>query len=233
MKRSILIASQDMEFISSIGNVFLTEGSTIISSSYGNDAIDTFTNNKIDMAFVDILLRDMTGIELVSNLRKKMINIPVIALYRSDMEIDLWDGLKDEIDILVKKDERKNYLEHQLIQCQKKLNRWDIGPASTLGKTVGPFEINNGSGDIWLHHQLLMLTIKQKKLMKHFIDHPNEVLTKQNIIYNVWETKYLSDSTLSVYINGLRKKIEEDPHNPKYLCTEWGVGYYLRIDELL
>jgi len=229
MRHSILIATHDTDFVSSVGNIFLHDRSTIITSSYGCDVMEMFKNNKIDMAFIDLLLQDMTGIELITSIRSKMINIPIIALYKSDLERSLWEKLQDEIDLFIEKGDSKNDLKIQLLRCQKKLSRWDIHPSTTLKKKVGSFEFNNDTGEIWLNRQALNLTVKQTRLLKYFIDNPNKPLAKNEIIVNVWDTKYLSNSTLSVYINGLRNKIEANPRDPKYLKTAWGIGYCLNI----
>ncbi len=72
----------------------------------------------------------------------------------------------------------------------------------------------------------VMLTAKEFELLKFFASHPEQVFTKTQLFRQVWDSEYLEDdNTVMVHIRKLRKKIEDDPSDPKWIQTVWGIGY--------
>lgn len=89
--------------------------------------------------------------------------------------------------------------------------------------------MNKDTMGIYKNGELLNLTSKETKLLKLFLEHPNRVYTKEQLYLAVWNDMVVDDNTIMVYVKRLRKKIEENPKNPEYLLTVWGIGYQFKV----
>lgn len=93
---------------------------------------------------------------------------------------------------------------------------------------LGPFRMDKETMEIYKDGELLNLTSKELMLLKAFIENPNRVYTKEQLYELVWKDHVVDDNTIMVYVKRLRKKIEDNPKEPKYLTTVWGIGYQFK-----
>ncbi|RME42854.1 MAG: DNA-binding response regulator [Chloroflexi bacterium] len=97
--------------------------------------------------------------------------------------------------------------------------------------TLGPFTIDRRTHKVRTPKGLVRLTPKQFHLLDYLVRHPQQVISRRELMEQVWETSYLGDTrTLDVHVRWLREQIEPDPGNPQYLITHRGQGYCLAID---
>ena len=86
--------------------------------------------------------------------------------------------------------------------------------------------INKSEREVRKEDSLLALTAKEFDLLLFFVENPGRVFTKRQIYHAVWKDEYaFDDNNIMVHIRRLRKKIEDNPENPQYILTVWGVGY--------
>jgi len=225
----MLIASNDRNYISTVSGIFHGTCSSITSSSNRSGILNAFDKFQINVVFIDSNLEDIESLDLISHIRNKEPQMPIIYSTRSSLDHVQPFNLEIEIDMTIEKNADKVELERQLLICKSRLIRLDVSSSHLKFKSCGGFILNYDSGEICKYRKVLSLALNEKKLLKFFIENPNKIVTREELIRNVWQTEFMSNSTLSVYINRLRYKVEYDAQFPKYIKTVRGIGYIFEI----
>ena len=222
----ILIVDDD-EFIRDSLTVCLeSENMTITSIDNGKDVMSLLDKKEFNLIILDLVLKDMDGFDILKEIRKKHARQPVIILsakkemYNKVLGLGL--GANDYM--------TKPFDPPELIARVKAHIR-----------TAKNYDNYNESDDRFVIYHDLNLDLKSMvliknnnekkinyrlfKLLKYFMDNQGKVITKEQIYDNFWEDSYYDENTVKVYIRKLRQLIEDDPDNPRYLHTVWGVGY--------
>jgi DNA-binding response OmpR family regulator len=180
------------------------------------------------------MMPEISGYDVCSAIRARDKNTPIIMLTAKGEEIDKVVGLRMGADDYI----TKPFGIHELIaRIEAALRRSRLGPKGddNTGKAPGVFqfalaEVNELEYTVRLGDRVENLSHKELELLRVFHSHPNEALSRERLLDEVWGIKYFGTTrTLDQHIARLRKKIEPDPSNPESLKTVHGVGYkYLR-----
>lgn len=223
----ILLADDAEEILLLLKESLEKEGYIIDTALDGQSAIDLFSKNKYDLVMLDISMPKIDGIEVCRKIRSES-NVPIILLTAKDNEIDKVIGLKIGADDYVTK---PFGIKELLARIDAHLRRYlvlngRITPDKTKTLIFSDLKIDIMSYTVYKGDEQINLTAKEFELLKFFATNPNQVFTKEQIFKEVWCDDYLEDdNTVMVHIRRLRKKIETDPKNPRYIQTVWGVGY--------
>lgn len=176
-----------------------------------------------DLIIIDVTLPDGSGFELCQKIRQTS-KVPIMFLTASDEEIDIVRGLDIGADDYVTKPFKLGILlsrVHALLRRSKDFNQDQNELCSNHIKVLLL------EGQVYKNDCLLELTTAEYKLLCLFMQNPNIILSKNQILEKLWdtETHYVDDNTLSVYIRRLRCKIEDDPSTPKKIVTMRRMGY--------
>ncbi|NIN64116.1 MAG: response regulator [Anaerolineae bacterium] len=192
----------------------------------GEEALAVFEKQQPDLVLLDIMMPDMSGFDVLKELRL-FSDVPVIMLTAKGDEIDRVMGLNLGADDYITKP--FGHLE-LLARVKAVLRRAQGLPLS--------HELPFSSGDIHLDFERRQVTVKAQpvaltgteyRLLYHLVRNAGQVLTHETLLARVWGREYTDEiDYLKVYISRLRNKIEEDPRNPQYILTEYGVGYWFR-----
>ncbi len=176
-----------------------------------------------DMVVLDLGLPDGDGVGFIRDLRTWS-EIPVIVLSARTTECDKVEALDAGADdYLTKPFGAAELLARVRAQLRR---RSQIGGAQSAVFEFGKVRIDLGRRSVERDGKPLHLTPIEYRLLAHLIAHPDSVLTHRQLLKNVWGPSYADDSHyLRVYMGHLRKKLEDDPSQPKHLVTETGVGY--------
>lgn len=179
--------------------------------------------NKESLLLIDIGLPDGDGIGLYQELQKKR-NIPAIFLTARDEEQDMlaaFDMGAD--DYVVKPFSIKVLLKRIEAVCKRN--------GEELIFSCGEIALFSGRKQVFVNGQEIVLTAKEYQLLEYLMMNQGQVLTKENILERIWgvDGQFVVDNTVSVTINRLRKKIEPDEKQPRYIKNVFGLGY--RIGE--
>ena len=176
-----------------------------------------------DMVVLDLGLPDGDGVGFIRDLRTWS-EIPVIVLSARTTECDKVEALDAGADdYLTKPFGAAELLARVRAQLRR---RSQIGGAQSAVFEFGKVRIDLGRRSVERDGKPLHLTPIEYRLLAHLIAHPDSVLTHRQLLKNVWGPSYADDSHyLRVYMGHLRKKLEDDPSQPKHLLTETGVGY--------
>ncbi|HFJ9302170.1 MULTISPECIES: response regulator transcription factor [Bacillus cereus group] len=192
-----------------------------------DEALQLFNQNNYNLVILDLMMPKVDGIEVCRKLRDKT-NVPRLMLTAKDHEVDKILGLSIGADDYI----TKPFSIHEVIARVKALMRRFLvlgSDANIQEKTTLTFKgllIDLNIYTVHTNKEEINLTGKELELLKFFTSNPGQVFTKTQLFRNVWDDNYIEDdNTVMVHIRKLRKKIEVDPSNPKFIQTVWGIGY--------
>ncbi|HHT7168958.1 TPA: response regulator transcription factor [Bacillus cereus] len=223
----ILIADDDKE-IRNLLKIYLERELYMVDTAInGKEALHLFNQNNYNLVILDLMMPKIDGIEVCKKLRDKT-NVPILMLTAKDHEVDKILGLSIGADDYI----TKPFSIHEVIARVKALMRrfLVLGSNNTAQeKTTLSFKgltINLNTYTVHTNKEEISLTGKELELLKFFTSNPGQVFTKTQLFRNVWDDNYIEDdNTVMVHIRKLRKKIEIDPSNPKFIQTIWRIGY--------
>ncbi len=166
-----------------------------------------------DLLILDVTSFGSNGHKVNDALRDQLKNVPVILLLNKECA-----GLSSAADAFLLPPFTSRRLLYQVKKIAENLNRHEI--------RVGPLALDPSTRVLRKGDKALYLRPKEASLLAFFMDNPGRVISRQELIKQIWETDYIGDTrTLSVHIRWLRLKIEDDPNKPRFLRTVRGVGY--------
>lgn len=221
----ILLVEDDESLHRGIQFTLQQEGFEVRSAHNLKEALSEITDNHFDLILLDVQLPDGNGFDFCAEIRRNR-DIPIIFLTASDQEFDIVRGLDLGGDDYITKPFR---LREFVSRIQAVLRR-----RAPLGREEGKSTLTSGSLTLYVGEMRLEknkrdipLSITEFRLLSLFMSHPRSVMSKDQIIQQVWPDgiEVLDDNTVAVNIRRLREKIEDDPQNPKHIQTVRGAGY--------
>ena len=200
------------------------EGYEVVEAGKGKEAMKYFHEQHFDLAILDVMLPEVSGLDICEQIRLTNSEIPVIFLTAKDAPADRIAGLKKGADDYLTKPFE---LEELLLRCQKLLKRSNKQVAEEIETAeFGGNRVNFGTFEATGVHGDLMLTKKEAMLLKLLIERKNEVVSRQQILQSVWGYDvYPSTRTIDNFILSFRKYFEQEPANPQFFISMRGVGY--------
>jgi two-component system KDP operon response regulator KdpE len=199
----------------------------VLGAEDGEKALDTVEREHPDLVLLDIAMPGMDGYEMLRRLRE-FSDVPVIMLTAKDSVLDKVKGLELGADDYVTKP--FDHLE-LLARVKAVLRRLNMPqPVSRAPSFVsGDLSVDFASQQVRLRGERVDLTPIEYKLLYHLVRNVGHVLHHETLLAKVWGREYTEEiDYLRVYIRRLRRKLEEDPEQPKYILTERGLGYSFR-----
>ncbi len=178
-----------------------------------------------DLIIVDLMLPNKDGYQITKEIRAKL-EIPIIIVSAKNEDIDKIRGFGLGADDYL----TKPFSPAELVaRIKSHISRYERLQGKILGsETISHkgLEINTVSHKVLVDGKEVQLTTKEYELLLFLAANPNMVFTKEHILDKIWGFTYSGDtSTVPVHVQKIRKKIEKDPTNPKYIETIWGTGY--------
>jgi two-component system KDP operon response regulator KdpE len=192
----------------------------------GEEALAIFETEQPDLVLLDIMMPEMSGFEVLKELRR-FSDVPVIVLTAKENEIDKVMGLNLGADDYI----TKPFGHLELVARVKAVLRRGQGlPLShELPFTSGAIHIDFERRQVSVDAEPVSLTGTEYRLLYHLVRNAGQVMTHEALLARVWGREYTDEiDYLKVYISRLRNKLEQDPRNPEYILTEYGVGYWFR-----
>lgn len=229
MTSKILVVDDDPE-IRDVVHIFLrNEGFQVFEAEDGLQALNILNREEVDLIILDVMMPNLDGIKTCFKIREAL-NIPIIMLSAKGEDIDKITGLTTGADDYV----AKPFNPLELIARVKaqlrrlKLSGENDGKSQPIGDII---EINDLIIDKSRHivtarGRAVSLTPLEFSILELMASHRGHVFSVEKIYQSVWkENKFLSDNTIMVHIRNIREKIEDNPREPRYIKTVWGVGY--------
>jgi len=231
MEKKILVVDDEPSIVTLVKFNLEKSGFAVETASDGRQAVSLSEEHPFDLIVLDIMLPELDGIEVLKELRKKQIDVPVILLTAKDEELDKIIGLELGADDYMTKPFSPRELTARIKAILRRSVTSDVNKkqnAQGENKTidVGELVIEEEKFEARLKGQLLDLTPKEFELLLYLIKHQGKVLTRDQLLNAVWNYDYVGDSRIvDVHVSHLREKIEEDTRKPKYIKTIRGIGY--------
>lgn len=200
------------------------EGYDIEVAVNGREAIEIIKKIKFDLILLDLMLPEIDGLEVCKEIRKNenTSDIPVMMITAKGEEFDKVLGLELGADDYI----TKPFSIRELIARVKALlRRSNVKKEENIIK-FGDVLVNFNTREVTRENENVELTLKEFELLKLLIKNKGNILTRELLLDKIWGYEYIGETrTVDVHIRHLRKKIESDDKNPKYIQTIRGVGY--------
>ena len=229
-RQRILIVDDDPRMIRLVREVLSAVGYNVIVRNDGEQAIKAIAVEQPDLMVLDILMDDLDGYQVCRRVRE-FSEIPIIMLTAKVMETDMLTGFEAGADDYITKPFSSKEL---LARVRAVLKRTDQHPMkqSEAQISCGDLLIDLARRQVLIAGLEIHLTATEYNLLYQLATHPNQVLTHEHLLTEVWGPEYRDDiDYLRSYIHYLRKKIEVDSSDPQMILNIPGVGYMLSIAE--
>jgi two-component system alkaline phosphatase synthesis response regulator PhoP len=224
-KRTILVVEDDEAMGVALADGFASEGDHVLRARDGAAGLELATSHAADIVILDVMLPKMSGLDVCRRLRRDGNAVPIIMLTARGQEIDRVVGLRTGADDYVTKP--FSFLE-LLARVEAVLRRTSNGRASAglneyaLGRLTLDFRRLEARRD----GEELEMTPREFALLRFFICHEGEVLTRDKLLDAVWGYQGSPlTRTVDTHIAKLRKKVEDNPNDPRHILTVHRVGY--------
>lgn len=225
MKQKILIIDDDMDLCRLLRNNLEQEGYCVCVCHDGITGLKEAKNSDYQLVVLDIMLPLKNGYEVLKEIREDSF-IPILMLTAKDSEGDKVSGLRMGADDYLTKPFANSEFLARVSSLLRRYTVFNAANAYDSNVIIGRLSIDKSGREVRKDNFLIDLTAKEFDLLLFFAENKGQVFTKRQIYHVVWNDEYaFDDNNIMVHIRRLRKKIEDDPENPKYILTVWGVGY--------
>lgn len=229
MSHSILLVEDDLEISEMVKTQLGKEGFKVVQAFDGESALQYFSAEGFDLILLDLMLPKMNGMDFLQFVREQSV-IPVLIMSAKDSEVDKAIGLGLGADDYIAKPFSMIELTARVKAAIRRANNYSkaVEQDVTAIMNIGGLTVDLENFSVKKDNREIKLTAKEFLILKMFISSPNRVFTKEQIYQSVWNDDYYKDeNVINVHMRRLREKIEDDPSNPKYIKTIWGIGYKL------
>jgi DNA-binding response OmpR family regulator len=225
----VLVVDDEATIVEVVGRYLERAGYEAAGAADGFAALEQAAAQRPDLVVLDLMLPGIDGIEVMRRLRELPgPPLAVILLTARGEESDRLVGLRQGADDYVVKPFSPAELVARVGAVLRRTRPPEID-AEDPPIEVGPLRIEPASRRVFLAGEEIQLTMREFDLLAFLAAHPGRVYSRDQLMESVWEEPYFEDtSTVTVHIRRLRAKLDDDPAEPRFIETVWGVGYRLR-----
>lgn len=223
MKSKVLIVDDEQDIRELIKFYMNKEGYDVIEAKDGEEALEIFESEYIDLAIIDIMMPKMDGFELVENI-KEIKDVPCIMLTAKGESKDKLRGFSAGVDDYVVKPFDPNEL---MARVKAVMRRYDINASNII--MLKDVELDGEKYEIRYKDEIIHLPLKQFELLFELAKHPNQIFSREQLIEKIWGMDYDGfDRTVDVHIKRIRENIG---HLPGFsVVTVRGLGYKVEVE---
>ncbi len=226
----ILVVDDEKVILKGIKFNLEQEGYTVETAMDGEEAVRLAHDESIDLILLDLMLPKIDGFTVCRTIRG-FSNVPIIMLTAKGEDIDKILGLEYGADDYITKPFN---IREVTARIKAILRRVNPEPKGDREKVIvsGDIRLDYNFRRVLVKGQAVELTSKEFDLLELFLRNPGKVYTRENLLDIAWGFDYPGDvRTVDVHIRRLREKIEQNPAEPRYIRTKWGVGYYYKQEQ--
>jgi DNA-binding response OmpR family regulator len=206
------------------------DGFRVVQARDGQEALDRFAAEHIDLVVLDLMLPKLDGLEVCKRLRASS-SVPIIMLTARDDELDKVLGLELGADDYITKPFSIREFRSRVRALLRRAST--PAPATLDDETIEAdgLRIDLAKRDVEAHGKPVQLTYVEFELLRTLASHPGRVYTREMLLQALWGgSDYREPRTIDVHVRHLREKLERDPREPQFILTVRGVGYRFRSD---
>ena len=220
----ILVVEDEVSLADTVRYNLEREGYAVAVANDGRQALERFRDERPGLVILDLMLPEISGLDVCRQIRQ-ISNVPIVMVTAKDSEADKVAGLEIGADDYV----TKPFSIRELIsRVRAHLRRAGMRSAEAADDVLsgGPVELDVARHEVQVRGETVGFPPKEFELLETFLRRKGRLLTRDFLIEEVWGAGYFGDTkTLDVHVKRIRRKVEEDPHQPAHLVTVRGLGY--------
>ncbi|MEX1158626.1 MAG: response regulator transcription factor [Thermomicrobiales bacterium] len=217
---TVLVVDDEEDIVTLMRDFLEAAGYTVLTAADGPTALDLLRHEPVDCLLLDVMMPGISGFEVLRRIRETR-DVPVLFLSAKQEDSDKIRGLGLGADDYIVKSATPGEVVARVKAVLRRSGR-DEAPAALLD--FGRLAIDVRAHEVRVDGEPVSFTAREFELLHLLAESPRQVLTHELLFERLWGA-YGDRHTLTVHIGRLREKIEEDPANPRYITTVWGVGY--------
>ena len=224
----ILLVEDDTEISEMLKNFLITENYEVVTAYDGESACERFFADEYSIVLLDLMIPKISGMEVMKTIRASS-TVPIMIISAKDTDSDKALGLGLGADDYVTKPFSVTEVLARIKANIRRNTQYAAGTAAEQDIiTIGDLVLNTGDYSVSKGGRKIELTAKEFEILHLLMKNPKKVYTKEQMYSLVWKDAYMGDeNAVNVHISRLRNKIEDNPRDPKYVVTVWGIGYKL------
>ncbi len=223
MGRKVLVVDDEKLIVKGIHFSLLQDGYEVDCAYDGAQALEMAKKGEYDVILLDVMLPEMDGFAVCQQIRT-FSDVPIIMLTAKGDDMNKILGLEYGADDYITKP--FNILEVKA-RIKAILRRNGKGGSNTI--QVKGITLDKDSRRVFMKDKEISLTAKETDLLELLLTNPGKVYSRDKLLNVVWGYEYPGDArTVDVHVRRLREKLEDNPAEPEYVFTKWGVGYYFK-----
>ena len=221
----ILVVDDEELLVKGIRFNLQKDGYEVISGYNGAEAVSLAQSENPDLVILDVMMPELDGFTACGKIRE-FSDVPIILLTAKSDDMDKLMGFDYGADDYLTKPFNILELKARIKALLRRANR-NTSQSKLL--TIGSISLDLHSRNAYRNGILTELTAKEFDMIEYLMRNPNRVYSREMLLDTIWAQDYRSDiRTVDVHIRRLREKLENNPAEPQYIMTKWGVGYYFR-----
>lgn len=223
----LLLVEDDREISEMLKNYLQTEGFEAVCAADGQEACALFDKEDFNLVLLDLMIPKLSGMGVMQHIREHS-TVPIIILSAKDTDSDKTLGLGLGADDYITKPFSVTEVVARIKANIRRSTQYAAPSQEPELLAAGDLVMDLTDHTVTKGGEKLELTAKEYEILKLLLKNPKKVYTKEHLYSLVWNDAYLGDeNAVNVHISRLRGKLEENPRNPRYIVTVWGIGYKL------
>jgi two-component system KDP operon response regulator KdpE len=223
-KYKILVVDDEKRMVRFIQLNLEQDGFQVITAFNGSEALEQVRTQLPDLILLDIMMPDINGFEVLKKIRE-VNTVPVIMLTAKGEEDDRIQGLELGADDYITKPFSPRELVSRIRAVLRRTESFKEDQIDLIN-VDDRLTIDFSRREVWVEGKKVDLRPTEYRLLYHLVKNAGWVNTHEQLLSKVWGFEYQDEPHyVRLYVNYLRKKLEKDPSNPRYILTERGVGY--------
>ena len=222
----ILVVDDEELLVKGIRFNLQNDGYDVITGSNGLEAVRLTQEQKPDLVILDIMMPQMDGLTACARIRE-FSDVPVILLTAKTEDMDKLIGFEQGADDYITKPFNILELKARVRALLRRTSTQNTKDNAEL--VIGDIRLDLNARNAYHCGRLADLTAKEFDVVEFLMRTPNKVYSREALLDTIWAFEYRSDiRTVDVHVRRIREKLEDNPADPKYIMTKWGVGYYFK-----
>ena len=228
MSKKILVVDDEKLIVKGI-RFSLEQDDMEVDCAYdGEEALKYVKNNEYDLILLDVMLPKFSGFEVCQQIRE-FSNVPIIMLTAKGEDMDKILGLEYGADDYITKPFNILEVKARIKAIMRRTGAKESKKQDENVIVVRDMKMDRESRHVFIRDKEVNLTTKEFEVLELLIMNPGKVYSRDNLLKLIWGEEYPGDvRTVDVHIRRLREKIENNPSEPQFVQTKWGLGYYFK-----
>ncbi len=227
----VLVVDDEPKITEVVGSYLRHAGYGVLTAASGVEALAVFEKERPALVILDLMLPDLSGEEVCRNLRSRS-RVPIIMLTAKVADSDAVKGLELGADDFV----TKPFSPKQLMARVEAVLRRSVDINSPAARVLSfhgdDLLIDDAAGTVRKDGMTIPITPREFRLLRLFAGNPGRVFSREELISRALGDDFEgSDRTIDAHVKNIRLKIEDDPHDPRYIHTVHGIGYRFSIEQ--